>query len=109
VRDGVCRVVVYIEHEDPIRRYSVGHVRRHLAELLEEIEGGRTIEITRRGLPVAVVVSVLRSIGVLVRTPTPFEGGFAPGSPFGPMPIVRCRTNSSIRYATPEPGETWTW
>ena len=40
------------------RRYSVADARKHLPELLDQVEEGRTIEITRRGQPVAVVLSV---------------------------------------------------
>jgi len=40
------------------KRYSVADARKHLPELLDQVEGGRTIEITRRGAPVAVVLPV---------------------------------------------------
>ena len=40
------------------KRYSVADARKHLPELLDQVEGGRTIEITRRGAAVAVVLPV---------------------------------------------------
>ena len=40
------------------KRYSVADARKHLPELLDQVEGGRTVEITRRGAPVAVVLPV---------------------------------------------------
>ena len=40
------------------KRYSVADARKHLPELLDHVEGGRTVEITRRGSPVAVVLPV---------------------------------------------------
>jgi prevent-host-death family protein len=40
------------------KRYSVADARKHLPELLDQVEGGRTVEITRRGEPVAVVLPV---------------------------------------------------
>jgi prevent-host-death family protein len=39
------------------RRYSVAEARQHFTELLRRAERGRVLEITRRGQPVAVLVS----------------------------------------------------
>ena len=40
------------------KTYSVAEARRRLPRLLDEVEHGEQVEITRRGEPVAVVVSV---------------------------------------------------
>lgn len=40
------------------RRYSVAEARAHLPSLLDSVERGEEVEITRRGRPVAVVVSL---------------------------------------------------
>lgn len=39
------------------RRYSVAEARAQLPSLLDAVEGGEDVEITRRGQPVAVVLS----------------------------------------------------
>ena len=39
------------------RRYSVAEARQRFTELLRRAERGRVLEITRRGRPVAVLVS----------------------------------------------------
>ena len=39
------------------RRHSVAEARRHLPALIRAAEGGSTVEISRRGEPVAVLVS----------------------------------------------------
>ena len=39
------------------RRHSVAEARRHLPALIRSAEGGTTVEISRRGEPVAVLVS----------------------------------------------------
>ena len=38
--------------------YSISKARDHLARLVHEAEAGRTIELTRRGEPVAVVLAI---------------------------------------------------
>ena len=38
-------------------RYSVAEARAHLPSIIEEAEAGEAVELTRRGRPVAVVVS----------------------------------------------------
>lgn len=40
-----------------MKRYSVADARAHLPSLIDEVEAGKEIELTRRGKPVAVVVS----------------------------------------------------
>lgn len=39
-------------------QYSISQARDQLARLVHEAEGGRHIELTRRGRPVAVVVAI---------------------------------------------------
>ena len=40
------------------KQYSVAEARSHLPGLLDEVEAGSPVEITRRGKPVAIVLSV---------------------------------------------------
>ncbi len=40
-----------------VHRYSVAEARAHLPAIIEQAEGGVAVEITRRGRPVAVVLS----------------------------------------------------
>jgi prevent-host-death family protein len=40
------------------RRYSIADARKNLAGLVTEAESGSEVELTRRGKPVAVLVSV---------------------------------------------------
>ena len=40
------------------KSYSVAEARRHLPKLLHDVEDGQQVEITRRGTPVAVVISL---------------------------------------------------
>lgn len=42
------------------RSYSVADARAHLPDILDEVEAGREIELTRRGRAVAVVISTER-------------------------------------------------
>ncbi len=39
-------------------RYSIAEARDQLARLVHEVEGGISVELTRRGKPVAVLVSL---------------------------------------------------
>ncbi len=40
------------------RRYSIAEARHDLAKIVHELEGGGFIELTRRGEPVAVMLSL---------------------------------------------------
>src|SRR5262245_55143083 len=40
------------------RRFSIAHARAELPGILRAVERGASVEITRRGLPVAVVLSI---------------------------------------------------
>jgi prevent-host-death family protein len=42
------------------KTYSLADARAHLPEILDEVEAGQEVELTRRGRPVAVVVSAGR-------------------------------------------------
>ena len=50
--DGELATCSVVWHE-----YSVAEARQHFARLIERAQQGRTIEITRRGKPVAVLLS----------------------------------------------------
>lgn len=40
------------------QRFSIAEARTHLPTIVDEVEAGREVELTRRGKPVAVVVSL---------------------------------------------------
>jgi len=40
-----------------VKRYSIAEARDHLTSLVHEAETGTTVELTRRGKPVAVLVA----------------------------------------------------
>ena len=40
------------------RRYSIAEARNNLPGIVHEVEKGESIELTRRGKPVAVIVSI---------------------------------------------------
>jgi prevent-host-death family protein len=42
------------------KSYSVADARAHLPDILDEVEAGKDVELTRRGRPVAVVLSAQR-------------------------------------------------
>jgi prevent-host-death family protein len=48
-------MVMYIT--DMSRRYSIAEARSHLPSIVDQAEAGAEVELTRRGQPVAVVVS----------------------------------------------------
>ena len=39
------------------KSYSVADARAHLPDILDEVEAGKDVELTRRGCPVAIVLS----------------------------------------------------
>jgi prevent-host-death family protein len=39
------------------KSYSVADARAHLPDILDDVEAGKEIELTRRGRPVAIVIS----------------------------------------------------
>jgi prevent-host-death family protein len=40
------------------KQYSIAEARHHLPSIVHEVEGGSAVELTRRGKPVAVLVSL---------------------------------------------------
>ncbi len=42
------------------KSYSVADARAHLPEILDDVEAGKDVELTRRGRPVALVLSPQR-------------------------------------------------
>ena len=53
------------------KRYSIAEARTNLPTIVDQAEAGQEIELTRRGKPVAVVVS-LRELEKLRRKPSRF-------------------------------------
>jgi prevent-host-death family protein len=49
-------IIVYIEHMP--KRYSIADARSNLPSIVDEAEAGQAIELTRRGKPVAVILSL---------------------------------------------------
>ena len=45
---------------DMSKSYSVADARAHLPEILDAVEAGQDVQLTRRGRPVAVVLSTQR-------------------------------------------------
>ena len=45
---------------DMSKSYSVAAARAHLPEILDDVEAGKDVELTRRGRPVALVLSPQR-------------------------------------------------
>lgn len=60
---------IYMNTNEERRRHSVAEARRHLPALIRAAEGGSTVEISRRGEPVAVLVSRQRFENLSVRRP----------------------------------------
>ena len=57
-------------------RISITHARKHLPSLVREAESGETVEITRRGALVAVLIGH-REYERLTSTPRPFSETYA--------------------------------
>ena len=53
----VASVYIFLYIPVMARRYSVAEARAHLPSILVQAEAGEAIELTRRGQPVAVVLS----------------------------------------------------
>jgi prevent-host-death family protein len=45
---------------DMARSYSVADARAHLPDILDDVEAGKEVQLTRRGRPVALVLSPQR-------------------------------------------------
>jgi prevent-host-death family protein len=57
------------------KRYSIADARANLPSIVDEVEAGQAIELTRRGKPVAVIVS-LRELERLRGARTPFSDAY---------------------------------
>jgi prevent-host-death family protein len=57
------------------KRYSIAEARSNLASIVDQAEAGQEIELTRRGKPVAVVVS-LRELERLRGERVPFRDAY---------------------------------
>jgi prevent-host-death family protein len=66
-------IVMYIT-EMP-KRYSIADARSNLPSIVDEAEAGHTIELTRRGKPVAAIVS-LRELERLRAARTQFSDAY---------------------------------
>jgi prevent-host-death family protein len=53
-----CKMYINVYIWVMSKRYSIAEARRNLPALVDEAQAGREVELTRRGRPVAVVVSV---------------------------------------------------
>jgi prevent-host-death family protein len=49
-------ITMYIDYM--AQRYSIAEARSNLPTIVDEVEAGQEVELTRRGKPVAVVVSL---------------------------------------------------
>jgi prevent-host-death family protein len=58
------------------RRYSIAEARATLPSIVDEVDSERPVEITRRGKPVAVVLSLSEYERLTTRRPT-FSEAFA--------------------------------
>ena len=52
------------------RSYSVTDARTHLRKILDEVQAGREVHLTRRGVPIAVVVSADRAEMLRAKRPS---------------------------------------
>jgi prevent-host-death family protein len=48
---------IFMYTDDMSRQYSIADARSNLPDIVDQAEAGWTVELTRRGRPVAVVVS----------------------------------------------------
>lgn len=53
---AIMYIMMYINRM--AQRYSIAEARSNLPTIVDEVEAGREVELTRRGKPVAVVVSL---------------------------------------------------
>lgn len=53
---AIMYISMYIEHM--AQRYSIAEARSNLPTIVDEVEAGQEVQLTRRGRPVAVVVSL---------------------------------------------------
>jgi prevent-host-death family protein len=80
------------------KRYSIAEARSNLASIVDQAEAGQEIELTRRGKPVAVVVS-LRELERLRGERVPFRDAYRRFLERHPLREVWTGTFSS-RFAT---------
>lgn len=58
-RVRMCLLSVHLAvHYSMPRRYSIAEARSHLPTLVDQAEAGQAVELTRRGKPVAVLLSL---------------------------------------------------
>lgn len=57
-RGKVAQMYILMYIDDVSRRYSIAEARSSLPAIIDQAEAGLGIELTRRGKPVAVVVSI---------------------------------------------------
>lgn len=73
-----------------MRKVNVSHARRHLAELLQAVEAGETVIITRHGQPVARLEPITTGM-------TPFPDRTELRNALPPMRISAAATVRELR------------
>lgn len=66
---------MYLYIWDMAKRYSIAAARANLAAIVDEADAGQAIELTRRGAPVAVVLSA-REHARLLGAPASFAAAY---------------------------------
>ena len=79
------------------KRYSIAEARAQLPSIVDQAEAGQEIELTRRGKPIAVVVS-LREFARLSNARVPFIQAYAK---FLDCLKLDLMTDCSSRFAIP--------
>jgi len=59
-QDQACQMYRQMYTLGMAKSYSVADARAHLPEILDAVEAGKEVQLTRRGRPVAVVLSQQR-------------------------------------------------
>lgn len=89
------------------KQYSVAEAREKLAHVIQEAEQGTTVELTRRGKPVAVVLS-LNEYERLSRTPRSFWQSYQEfRRKFGDLEVETQDVFADVR--DPSPGRDFSW
>ena len=57
-RTGLAMMYIMVYLPAMSKRYSIAEARASLATIVDQVEAGADVELTRRGKPVAVVVSL---------------------------------------------------
>ena len=85
------------------KRYSIANARANLPSIVDEAEAGQVIELTRRGRPVAVILS-LRELERLRGTRTLFSDAYRKFVESHPLQEVGLDAHFFDAVRDPEPG-----